>query len=318
VTPITVQTVGNGLLVLRGPRAEERDSLSDQTPLRPPLVLIASDQEWSTRALDSTLGPQGYAVLRAYNGKQALDLVSRGHPDLVMVSEKLPDTSGLEICRALRDKNLITGSTALLFMVAGPVAREVRLAALRAGASDCLGLPIDGEELGLRLMAYVRAKFDADHARENGLIDPSTGLYNMGGLTRRARELGSQAYRRGSAMACIIFSADDLGAEGAGMGDTMARVADALNRDGRVSDAIGRVGKNDIAIFAPETPAEGAQKLTDRLQTAIRKRSTEAGHQMAPMLRTGYFAVPNFRESPVDPSEMLLRASAALREAKKN
>ena len=43
----------------------------------PPLVLIASDQEWSSRALESTLGPQGYAVLRAYNGRQALEHVER-------------------------------------------------------------------------------------------------------------------------------------------------------------------------------------------------------------------------------------------------
>jgi PleD family two-component response regulator len=277
------------------------------------LVLIVSDQEWSSRALDSTLGPQGYAILRAYNGQQALELVARGHPDIVLVTELLPDASGLEICRTLREKKLVTPSTGIVVMAQSPVGRELRLEALRAGASECLGFPIDGEELGLRLMAYVRAKFDADEAREQGLVDLPTGLYNIGGLTRRARELGSQAYRHGSALSCVILSPEPEA--GGDLADAVARLAQALRRDGRVSDAIGRVGKNDIAIFAPETPAEGAEKLTERLRSAVQRSTNETGSP-APRFRSGYFAVQNFREGPVEPQEMLLRASAAMRESK--
>jgi PleD family two-component response regulator len=310
---ITGKPPSLGLLVLRTIAARERTPLPDQMSPRPPLVLIASDQEWSSRALDSTLGPQGYAILRAYTGKQALELVGRGRPDIVLLTEILPDASGLEICRTLREKNMVTASTGILVMAQGPVSRELRLEALRAGASECLGLPIDGEELGLRLMSYFRAKFDADQAREQGLVDQVTGLYNVGGLTRRARELGSQAYRRGSALSCVILS---LEPEAAGdLTEALARLAQALRRDGRVSDAIGRVGTNDIAIFAPETPAEGAEKLTERLKSAVERATSEAGG-VAPRFRSGYFAVPNFREGPVEPQEMLLRASAALRQSK--
>jgi diguanylate cyclase (GGDEF)-like protein len=283
--------------------------------IRPPLVLIVSDQEWSSRALESTLGPQGYAVLRAYNGRQALEHVERGHPDLVIVSEQLPDASGIEICRTLRAKAMVSNSTAILIMVSGMVAREQRLAALRAGASDCCGLPLDGEEFGLKLMGYVRAKFDADQAREQGLIDQSTGLYNSGGLARRAREIGSLAYRHGSPLACVVFSPETEGDEDT-LTDAVIRIAEALNRDGRVSDVIGRIGQNEVAVFAPETHAEGAQKLVERLQTAIQRRATQTGQNAPPPMRTGFFAVPNFREAPVEPAEMLRRASATLREIK--
>jgi diguanylate cyclase (GGDEF)-like protein len=284
-------------------------------PLRPPLVLIASDQEWSSRALESTLGPQGYAVLRAYNGRQALEHVERGHPDLVIVSEQLPDASGIEICRTLRAKSMVSNSTAILIMVSGMVAREQRLAALRAGASDCCGLPLDGEEFGLKLMGYVRAKFDADQAREHGLIDQSTGLYNTGGLARRAREIGSLAYRHGSPLACVVFSPDTDGEEDS-ITEAVVSIAEALNRDGRVSDVIGRIGPNEVAVFAPETHAEGAQQLVQRLQAAIQRRATQTGQSSPPAMRTGYFAVANFRESPVEPDEMLRRASATLRDIK--
>ena len=50
-----------------------REQMSElPIPSRPPLVLIANDQEWSARSLESILGPAGYAVLRAYTGRQAL------------------------------------------------------------------------------------------------------------------------------------------------------------------------------------------------------------------------------------------------------
>jgi PleD family two-component response regulator len=291
----------------------ERDSSLSEPFSRPPLVLIASDQEWASRALDSSLGPQGYAILRAYNGKQAMDLISRGHPDLVVISEHLSDSSGLDICQTLREKTLVTDSTAILVTVDGPVSKEVRITALRAGASDCLGLPIDGDELGLRLMPFVRAKFDADRARDQGLIDPATGLYNIGGLTRRARELGSQAYRNGSAVAWGIFAPELDSTTGTEVGETLNHLARALNRAGRVSDAIGRMSDNNIALFAPETGGDGAEKLTQRLQTAIQHAGAPAGARF----RTGYFAVPNFRDAPMDPEEMLFKAGAALAEKKK-
>jgi PleD family two-component response regulator len=311
VTPVTATLLKSPVLwAMTNP--EERIPLPEQTPLRPPLVLIASDQEWSSRALESTLGPQGYAVLRAYNGRQALEHVERGHPDLVIISEHLPDTSGIELCRTLRAKSLVSNSTAIIVMVSGLVAREQRLAALRAGASDCCGLPLDGEEFGLRLMGYVRAKFDADQARDQGLIDHPTGLYNTGGLARRAREVGSLAYRHGTPLACVIIAPQTEGNSDQ-VTDAIIRIAEALNRDGRVSDVIGRVGPNEVAVFAPETHAEGAEKLVQRLQAAIQRRASQSG-QDAPPLRTGYFAVPNFRDAPVEPAEMLRRASSSLRD----
>src|SRR5215213_2332018 len=51
----------------------------------PPLVLIANDQELSSRSLESILGPAGYAVVRAYPGQQALERARTTQPDLVIL-----------------------------------------------------------------------------------------------------------------------------------------------------------------------------------------------------------------------------------------
>ena len=67
-----------------------------------PLVLIANDQEWAARSLETLLGPNGYAVLRAYNGRQAVEMARSVQPDVVIVDLRLPDTDGLDVCRTLR------------------------------------------------------------------------------------------------------------------------------------------------------------------------------------------------------------------------
>ncbi len=85
--------------------------MTDTTRQHPPLVVIANGEELHTRTLESILGPHGFAVLRAYTGKQALDRCRSAHPDIIIVDSELPDMDGLAVCRALRDDPAISAST---------------------------------------------------------------------------------------------------------------------------------------------------------------------------------------------------------------
>lgn len=291
--------------------------MPDRTPRsHPPLVLIANGQEWHTRSLESILGPHGYAVLRAYTGKQALERAHAAQPDIIIVDADLPDIDGLEVCRALRDNPRISASTPILVTSASHPNRQQRLDALRAGAWDYLTRPLDGEELQLRLDAYVRAKFEADRAREEGLLDEFTGLYNIRGLARRARELGSQAFRNSAPFACVVFAphveAGEMESADAEAAVTAAaeRLAKALRESGRVSDAIGRLGPSEFAVIAQGTDAEGAVKLAERLARSI--EGTGEGSTKFRM-RAGYDAVSNYHEAPIEPADMLVRATIAMR-----
>jgi len=282
----------------------------------PPLVVIANSQEWHTRSLESILGPHGYAVLRAYTGKQALERCRSARPDIIILDTDLPDVDGLDVCRQLREDPLISPSTPILVTSPGHPSRQKRLAALRAGAWDFLGSALDGEELPLRLDAYVRAKFDADRAREESLLDQLTGLYNVRGLARRARELGSQAFRHQEPFACVVFSpivdgaADDPHAEVA-ITAAVERLAKALREGGRMSDAIGRLGPTEFAVIAQGTDASGAVRLAERLALAL--KGTSANGPAAMRMAAGYDAVSNYHEAPIEPSDMLVRATMAMR-----
>jgi len=288
--------------------------MPDRTQLaRPPLTLVVNSQEWHSRSLESVLGPHGYAVLRAYNGKQAIERAESARPDLIIIDTDLPDIDGFEVCRQLRANPAVSACTPIVMTSSGHPSRQRRIDALRAGAWDFIGATLDGEELPLRLDAFVRAKQEADRIREDSLLDELTGLYNLRGLARRARELGSQAFRQKEAFACLVitpqFGSESSAAEAAlAEGAVIERLAKVLAGTGRTSDAIGILGPGEFAIVAQGTDAVGAERLGERLAEAAALIFGGEGIRVA----IGYDAVQNYNEAPIDPTDMLTRASSAM------
>lgn len=275
---------------------------------RPPLTLIVSSHEWHLRTLESILGPHGYAVLRAYNGRQAIERAVSAKPDLIFLDTELSDVDGVQICRELRSHPVISRATPIVMMSGGQASRQRRLDALRAGAWDYIGATLDAEELPLRLNTLVKAKQEVDRVREESLLDELTGLYNLRGLARRAREIGSQAFRDQDALACLVIAPLSGDASDAPT-ETLARLAKVLVSSGRTSDIIGTVGPGEFAIVAQGTSPEGAERLASRLAEAAEALFSSEGTRVA----IGIDAVQNYSEAPIDPSEMLMRASAAMR-----
>jgi diguanylate cyclase (GGDEF)-like protein len=221
----------------------------------------------------------------------------------------------------LRGDPRISGSTPILLCMAEQGSRELRLAALRAGAWECIVPPHDADEILLKVGAYVRAKLDADRARVEGLLDPITGLYNRQGLARRARELGSQAFREHGPLACLALALDvESAAEPApaeqvrvGPATAVVRCVQALKSSARLSDVIGRLGAMEFAVLAPGTDDSGARRLAERLAGTLQGN---ADTQPPLRVRCGYEAVANLGYAPIEPVELLVRASAALRTGK--
>jgi len=123
------------------------------------------------------------------------------------------------------------------------VTRTQQVDALRAGAWDLRGDPIDTEDLLLRLDAYVRATMEVERARAAGMIDRASGLYNAAGVQKRSEELAALCTRQGLPLSCVVFRATTA----------EDRVAQAFKQEGRMSDAIGRTGFQEFAVFAMGT-----------------------------------------------------------------
>ncbi len=251
----------------------------------------------------------GYAVLRAPSTQAALAAVRHTSPDAIVVAAPFPDLEPAELCRLLRREPRITPHTAI-FMAGELPSSDARLAALRAGASDILGQPLDVAELLLKLDAYAQLKTLAEEMQSASLVDRETGLYNFHGLSRRVEELGALSVRAHGALACVVLAieVEDDGA----LPTVTAFCAQTIKGGVRHSDVPGRIAAAEFAVVAPRTGAHGAIQLAERLGGVMERRSRDAaGAVPAFRLRTGYDAVSNVAYAPGGASDLLVRARRA-------
>lgn len=289
---------------------------------RRPLVVVASEGEWAGRSLESVLELNGYTVVRCHSGRRALELARRGRPSALFLDESLPDVSGVEVARALRDDPLFEHTTPIVVLAVGPAATGVRMAALAAGAWDYCTQPLDVEALLLKLETFIRAKHEADKAQAKSLTDELTGLYSAYGLQQLARQLGARASRSHEPFACVALSPampDDVSvsATAEGTNETVARLAELWRTRSRRSDIIGHLDRTRLAILAPETNSSGAVRLVERLRSAFENAIDVSGEHTKAVLRAGFAAVDDFAAAAVEPAELMRRAERALDHAQK-
>lgn len=281
-----------------------------------PLVLLANADKWLTESLESVLTQGGYRVMSTNKRQQVLELARRYVPDSILLDTGLDQraSDNLALCRALRADPAISRATPIILTTAGPALRAQQLEALRAGAWELRGDPLDMEELVLRLGVYVQGKLEIDRLGAEGLVDRASGLYNDTGMTRRSAELAAFTARQGMPLACAVFQPAD-GVLTIGAAD---RLAQAFRRAGRISDAVCRTGPTEFAVFAPATDETGAEGLVQRItdavsrSAAVKLRAGTSTSTSAKRPSGGRTSTSLPQPPPPSPTELLDRARNAL------
>ncbi|MDR2050370.1 MAG: response regulator transcription factor [Deltaproteobacteria bacterium] len=119
-----------------------------------PTVLVVEDEKDIRELLLFNLKREGFAVLEAGDGRQALELARRKKPDLVLLDIMLPDLDGLSVSKAMQ-KDEATSSIPIIMLTAR--GEEVdRVVGLELGAADYVVKPFSVRELLLRVRAVLR------------------------------------------------------------------------------------------------------------------------------------------------------------------
>jgi PleD family two-component response regulator len=293
-----------------------------QQSARPPIVVIGVEQEWAARSLETVLGPRGFAVVRAYSGRQTLDLAEVASPDVILVDSRLPDMDGVEVARTLRDEGRVGPHVPVVITTSGPAPREFLRGAYQAGAWSVWEQPIDGELLLLRLDTWVAAKRVVDEAERVSLVEIGSGLYTYLGMNRRADEVMADAVRRQTPVTCVaiapvVWRPADGDDEFAAPHAVTALVGSLLAEAARGSDVVGRVGASEFAILAPMTESGGAIELVERLRDRVAALPPvmSDGRAMRIGLRAGVATADLALMARGDGRNLLMQASAALRYA---
>ncbi|MGC2767999.1 MAG: response regulator transcription factor [Candidatus Acidiferrum sp.] len=120
-------------------------------------ILVVDDEPQIRRVLRSTLSFRGYTIIEVSSGEEAVDLVGRVKPDLILLDVNLPGMSGIETCREIRR---ITDAPIIMLTVRS--AERDKVIALDAGADDYVTKPFGIEELLARVRASLRRHPSAD------------------------------------------------------------------------------------------------------------------------------------------------------------
>ena len=125
-------------------------SLSGQNGCVSTLLLIEDDDNIRL-ALRLSLEDEGYSVVEAANGLLGLEAFAQATPDVVLLDLRLPDLSGFEVCRLIRQKSLVP-----IIMVTAQTDTHDLVAGLEAGADDYVTKPVIPKELAARIRAAMR------------------------------------------------------------------------------------------------------------------------------------------------------------------
>jgi putative two-component system response regulator len=117
-------------------------------------ILIVEDDPVCAEILEHFLIELGYGVAVASNGRQAFDLLRSGDYRIVLSDWEMPEMSGIELCRRIRQRQLSEYVYVILLTVRG--GKENLLAGLNAGADDFLTKPFQPDELQIRLRSAER------------------------------------------------------------------------------------------------------------------------------------------------------------------
>ena len=114
-------------------------------------ILVVDDDTTTVELVKLYLNRDGYRVLTAYDGLEALQTARQSHPDLIVLDLMLPGMNGLEVCRTLRSESDIP-----IIMLTAMTTDDDRLRGLDIGADDYVTKPFSPRELAARVRAVLR------------------------------------------------------------------------------------------------------------------------------------------------------------------
>ncbi len=141
-----------------------------------PVILVVDDQPQNIELLEAHLVPQGYEIVEAANGEEALGKISDNQIDLILLDVMMPGMNGYEVCRKVKSDS---GNAFLpIVMLTALDNLEAKIEGLKAGADDFLNKPFQKIELIARVNNLLKMKFLHDEVElRNQLISSMLHRY---------------------------------------------------------------------------------------------------------------------------------------------
>lgn len=299
--------------------------------VKPNVTILVADDEPINRALiQRRLEREGFRVLTAENGQQAVEASQREKPDLIILDVMMPQMDGLEACRLIKE-DAETRDIPIIFLSARDET-DVKVSGLSLGANDYISKPFKAEELMARVQVAMRMKLerdqlrtrvevaeaDAELAQEKAIKDSLTGLHNRHELLYSLAHEHAEARRYARPLACLMFDLDNFKSindtYGHAAGDAALReVAQVLSETVRRSDMLFRYGGDEFLALLPETDLNGAAALAEKIRAGVEAcEMADGSNKFRLTVSVGAVCLCDGESE----NDLVIRADAALNNAK--
>jgi diguanylate cyclase (GGDEF)-like protein len=312
-------------------------------------ILIVDDSPDNVAICATILKKEGYEIISAGSGQEAVALALREQPDIVLLDVQMPGMDGFEVCRRLKDDES-TADIPVLFISAHNRDADSIAKALSLGGGDYILKPFNSSELRARVAVLVRLKQSLDelvgkneqlaaanHALSEAnahmvkaqealtllaLTDPLTGVYNRRYFDRRLLETYSLTQRQQVPLHVLALDLDHFKAindtHGHQAGDkVLIHFAEVLKRCVRRHDVVARVGGEEFDVLMFNIPKEQALRAAERIREQMEKGALDLdGRTVNVTTSIGLASLDPGREPRADPATLMRAADAALYEAK--
>jgi len=142
-------------------------------------ILCADDEPANLKLIEAVLIPKGYQVVKAQNGREALDLVGCKKIDLVLLDVMMPEMNGFEVCRAIKSDERYRNIPVV--MITALTSKKDRIRGIEAGADDFISKPFDQAEVVARAKMLLDMKglndsLNSAYANINNLVSFGEGI----------------------------------------------------------------------------------------------------------------------------------------------
>src|SRR6202171_2406837 len=279
-------------------------------------VLVVDDDSDKRNLLQVALSMEGYEVLTATNGQEALSAIESYQPDLIVTDVMMPEVNGYELARRVRG-NPPTRLTPIILQSAARIeAEDFRLGA-EVGALGFITDPTDLDLLLSRARTLLDFKACLDTCEEAAFTDHLTGLANRRRFERQLEREIARTARYGHPFCLLMLDIDDFKTVNDTFGheagdEALRRLAKTLQEGIRGIDLAARIGGDEFALILAETEGARGVEVAERLRGVI--KATEIPTVGFITASLGVAESPSCAQTS---PERLARAEAALYEAKR-
>ncbi|HZY02526.1 MAG TPA: diguanylate cyclase [Anaeromyxobacteraceae bacterium] len=303
-------------------------------------ILVVEDSRAQLERVVEVLAREGYQVLTAAEGREAVKKAAAEAPDLVLLDMVLPDMDGLEVLRIMKATRSDQFLPVILLSVKSDL--DSRVTGLRIGADDFLAKPFADAEVLARAAAMLRIKQLQDQLQEAkrlmeklSIEDGLTRLYNHRHFQDELKREFGRAQRYNDPLSLIMIDLDHFkdvnDRHGHPFGDKVLRETAALVKGSvRDHDLCARYGGEEIAVILPKTMMTGALAVAERIHKGMNQKvfqeerpppkGGEPSGATAPLAVkvTASFGIAAYPSKDITSAELLVRyADEALYRAKR-